>query len=248
MTSNVLKGLALIWVCLAPFALFAQSNFIHREYKWDYQGKSYSMKQTFDRSDYVHYRSINRHWRYKDYVKESPYHQVIKPIVQELSKFCQGQGFSQWETVEFLVVFVQSLEYQKETSSPEYPKYPIETLVERGGDCEDTAILLAAIFREMGISTILISPPGHMATAIAIDGKQGTHIKWKGKNYHYIETTGNSWEIGTVPKVYLGQMTVHEIPGKSWAAPLAFGQSKKSTEMALYRQLVMRQANQSAPK
>lgn len=50
----------------------------------------------------------------------------------------------------------------------EYPKYPVETLVE-GGDCEDKSILLAAILRAMGYRTALLvfsGNPGHIAVGV----------------------------------------------------------------------------------
>jgi len=37
----------------------------------------------------------------------------------------------------------------------EYPRYPLETLIEGKGDCEDTAILFASLARELGIEVVL---------------------------------------------------------------------------------------------
>jgi hypothetical protein len=55
----------------------------------------------------------------------------------------------------------------------EYPRYPIETLVDKGGDCEDTAILAASIIRGMGYGVVLLvfpktaDSPGHCAVGVA---------------------------------------------------------------------------------
>ena len=210
---------------LLPITLIAQSSgspSIEREYEWAYKGNTYNLEYQFKKADHNYYRSITRHRRYADYTLENTSHSVIAPLTNEFVAYCEEQNFSAWETAEFIVSFVQSLEYQREHTIPEYPKYPIETLVDGGGDCEDTAILLAALLREAGYSTILLSPPGHMATAVAVEGKSGSFFPWNGKKYFYIETTGKNWKIGKVPNSYAGKMTVYEVPGTSYAASLDY--------------------------
>jgi len=57
------------------------------------------------------------------------------------------------ETIDFVGSFVQQLPYTSDrvtTPYDEYPRFPLETLYEKGGDCEDTAILAATILKEMG--------------------------------------------------------------------------------------------------
>jgi len=40
--------------------------------------------------------------------------------------------------------------------------YPRETLAQRAGDCDDTSVLLAALFENVGIATKLVDAPGHL--------------------------------------------------------------------------------------
>jgi hypothetical protein len=82
------------------------------------------------------------------------------------------------------------------------PKYPLETLSDRGGDCEDLSILLAAIFRELGFATKLINPPGHMALALACKNCDGQFYEWDGRKYFYVETTAINYEVGMAPERY----------------------------------------------
>lgn len=198
---------------------------IERSFKWKYDGETYSMDLNFTRADYDHYRRIRRHQRYAEYTEEHPSHEILGPIVKEITTFCKGENLTDWQTAEFVIAFVQSLEYQREISTPEYPKFPIETLIDEGGDCEDTAILLAALLREMGFSTILLSPPRHMATGIAVEGLNGSHFSWDGKKYFYIETTAENWEIGSIPDSYDGTMEVYEVPGTEGTTALAYNNS-----------------------
>ncbi len=56
-------------------------------------------------------------------------------------------------TIENALAFVQkSVTYQLDPAGSEYPRYPVETLVDRVGDCEDSAILYASIVRTFGYS------------------------------------------------------------------------------------------------
>jgi len=56
-------------------------------------------------------------------------------------------------TIESALAFVQkSVTYQLDPAGSEYPRYPVETLVDGVGDCEDSAILYASIVRTFGYS------------------------------------------------------------------------------------------------
>lgn len=88
----------------------------------------------------------------------------------------------------------------------EYPKFPVETLTEVGGDCEDTAILMASLLQSQPFNydMVLISPPGHMAAGIYSEDRQGRYYTYDGRDYYYIETTGSGWGIGDMPEDYVG--------------------------------------------
>ena len=68
---------------------------------------------------------------------------------------------------------VDSLQYlHDDTTSPstEYVRYPVETLVEGVGDCEDLAILLLGLLSSapLGCRTGLLVPKGHVAVLVAL--------------------------------------------------------------------------------
>lgn len=74
-----------------------------------------------------------------------------------------------------VLAFAQRFAYASDREDhgvAEYPKYPLETLVEDRGDCEDHAILAAACLALMGYDVRLVlldygPGPGHMALAVA---------------------------------------------------------------------------------
>ena len=100
-----------------------------------------------------------------------------------------------------VIAFVQGLPYFKDdvsTKYDEYPRYPIETLVDNGGDCEDTAILTAAFLREMGYGVVLVNPTGHMAVGVKCSSCTGTYYTYNGDKYYYLETTGTGFKVGEI--------------------------------------------------
>ena len=101
--------------------------------------------------------------------------------------------------------FVQDcIEYQYDsdtTGEDEYPRYPIETIYERQGDCEDTSILMAALLKEWGYEVGFLHLPGHIAVALrtADNYSNGDYYEINGHRYLYIESTGSGWNIGDIP-------------------------------------------------
>ena len=108
--------------------------------------------------------------------------------------------------IDYIIDFVQSLGYRfdKTLGFDEFPKYPEETLYEGNGDCEDTSYVLYSLLEALGYDVALILYPGHMMVAIAcgetkkeLCGK--SYFSKDDKKYYPIETTGEEFEIGSIP-------------------------------------------------
>jgi hypothetical protein len=163
---------------------------------------------------YDYYKSLPRSPtpNYSVYVTHPYDDPYIGSLATKLKEAAQAQGYSEFETVEFAVSFVQSLPYVTDnvsTGYDEYPRFPIETLVDNGGDCEDTAILMASLVKAMGYGVVLLrfdataASQGHMAVGIAGgEGIYGTYWEYAGRKYYYLETTGDGWRIGQIPDQY----------------------------------------------
>lgn len=188
----------------------AQSTeMVSRNYTWNYRGKwSWQMKLPVSLYDY--YRKLPRPptKNYSVYVTHPLDDAYIDTLVEKLKNAAKGAGFTEFQTVEFAAAFVQSLPYTVDsvtTPYDEYPRYPVETLVDNGGDCEDTSILLASILDRMGYGVVLLNPPKHLAIGVKGSGNiSGTCWLYEGDNYYYIETTGQNWRIGQLPDKYQG--------------------------------------------
>ena len=153
-----------------------------------------------------YYRNERRHeivgYQLEDGKTTSNYFSFIKSEYdRELmgtlaGKLCHPDS-SDYAKVASALYFVQTIEYALDSVSKgvdEYVRFPIETLSDGVGDCEDKVILLAAIFEEAHIDYALIILPDHLALGAKTDGG----------DYKYLETTHPSWEIGQIPAQFDG--------------------------------------------
>jgi hypothetical protein len=176
-------------------------NEFSRTFQWTFKGETYKATMDFRWDTYNFYKERPRAYdSYAIYTYDKKSFSYLDEMVQTLERKAKAHRLTKWETLEMITAFVQQLEYVREEG--EYPKFPIETLAEKGGDCEDTSLLLAAIFRTMGYDAILVNPPGHMSVALACSDCEGRSYHRNGRKYYYIETTSPGFAIGEIPKEY----------------------------------------------
>lgn len=142
-------------------------------------------------------------------------HWVVRgacPEVEQLARQIHDQvfqgGYSLYAAVSCFAAACQSIPYRLDVDSTgheEYWRYPIETLGDGEGDCEDTSVLLAALLRRAGFSCALLHFPGHVAVGVQIpDDVPGTYLDVDGRNYYYCETTATGWRVGDAPQDCVG--------------------------------------------
>lgn len=134
--------------------------------------------------------------------------QISERAIYALLRFVNGACF--YDTVEA-------------NGSKELIRYPIETLIERTGDCEDTAILYASLAKALGADVALLLMADHVAIGLA-GNFSGTYYAFNGKKYFYLEATSRSepsaevvrnFHIGKVPEGSRGaKAAVFPIDGK----------------------------------
>lgn len=172
-----------------------------RTYRWGYRNQIYRLKMELPWDAFNYYADRNRFYgNYAIYTYEHPEYAYLEKVTQALVRKARANHLNNWQVIEFITAFVQQLEYVTEIG--EYPKFPIETLAAKGGDCEDTSILLAAMLRTLGYDVMLVNPPGHMGVALACKDCDGNAYQVNGRRYFYIETTAMGFQIGEIPKEY----------------------------------------------
>lgn len=190
------------------------SDYRQREYKWvTVDGKyTFTITLNLDYNVYKYYHSLDRYYEVEDfdqyYIDDFYSKQAVEVIVDNLKDLQRQAGYSDAQIVAEAINFVQSnITYQYDidgTGQTEFPKYPLETLFDKTGDCEDSAMLLASIIEEMGYGVALLHYPGqHLAVgALGGSGVTGTYYNYNGRNYFYIETTAKGWQMGNMPDEY----------------------------------------------
>jgi hypothetical protein len=201
--------LVLIILCFSyTFVHAAAEDHVDRHFEWKYRGRTWTWDLSIPLEIYNTYNLVTPSERIlEEYcflvTTKDPF---IMEAANELHAFSQREGYGSYDEVSFVLAFVQSLPYTSdyETSGyEEYPRFPIETLVDYGGDCEDTSILFATMITLMDYDAVLIKLPEHMAVGVWAEGGVNVgYYEHDGKKYFYCETTNEGWKIGQIPSEY----------------------------------------------
>lgn len=193
-------------------------------FEWERQDNRGTMwiEISVDAEMYAHYRGLTRYHgidNYHNYINDSNNKAIISDIVAVIRDVADDLSYSDAAVAREVAKFVQdAIEYQYDsdtTGEDEYPRYPIETLYERQGDCEDTSILMAALLKELGYEVGFLHIPGHVAVALrtADNYDGGAYYEINGHRYLFIESTGSGWNIGDIPEEFQeAQATFYLIP------------------------------------
>ena len=197
-----------------PFVVFGQGASIELRYTWRYAGRTWSLTHRFSTEHYQFFRTRPRildYMEYAEYIHDSRDDGQLQSLIDELERLAADAGLSIWEKLNLVIAFVQSIPYVEEPC--EYPRYPLETLVECKGDCEDAAILAAALLQQMRFEVVLLAfrEENHMALGIRVvppTPVEHPTYTWNGGAYYYLEPTSVGWEIGDIPDQYRSQPTL----------------------------------------
>lgn len=187
------------------------NNPVSNEFTWtSFEGLYYAtICYSIDSELYEYYKSLSRYYgndEYINYINDPLNSEYLDMIVENLEEIGDRREYTPGERVREAVSFCQSFEYETDDTTSahtEWPKYPVELLYERKGDCEDTSLLLAGILTKMGYGVALIKFDDHMAVGIKGDDTlTGTYFTYEGNDYYYVETTNKGWYIGEIPEEY----------------------------------------------
>jgi len=181
------------------------SGFHERRFTQRAHGLQTEFTLSVPKAPYQYYKNRPRTGAYGAYISDRFDDTSIRSLANTIQNFGDENDLSARQTVDLAIAWIQGMEYTQDkpaTGYNEYPKYPFETLVDRGGDCEDTSILLASVLQAMGYGVVLLKLPqaSHMAVGAAgEDAIEGAYYEHEGQKYYYVETTGSGWQVGEVP-------------------------------------------------
>ena len=195
---------------------------VSRTFDWVYDRSSYTITMDINYEDLLYSRGLysadkrrqaSDHVRDQTFVTYSYTDKTMSPYMEELVDKLISAYMSKHSTVNeveflgYILSFTQYIEYQSDEEYmgvDEYWKFPLETLYDQGGDCEDTSILFVAIAHEcrdkVGLSynVALQLLPGHMAAAMELSSGSSRYTT-NPYGYIYGETTTTDFAIGEIP-------------------------------------------------
>lgn len=181
----ILSFIALVIIMFICFVTIYEGQCNIKEYKDVYTSEFTPNENLGD-----YYRSIERFpiADYSGYVF-SPYDDSY------LLKLASTLNNSIYE----IVHYVRELPYISDVE--EYPKFPMETILDNGGDCEDKSILGASLLFLSGFNVSLIRCPNHMVVGVQIASWDDFGVIG---GYVYLDMT-NDGGLGEIPDSYKGE-------------------------------------------
>ena len=128
-----------------------------RRYEWEYNGTTWYWTVSIPKWLYYEYRQRPRGpWGsrdYDEYVLDTLDDNYMRSLGQTIE---DAMGGDYYATIECAFNFAQAaVRYIPDPSGFEYPRYPIESLVDGIGDCEDSAILYASLVRTLEYGALI---------------------------------------------------------------------------------------------
>jgi len=188
-------------------------GFVALRFEWIWEGETQRFDALVSWNLYQTYRGRLRipfvdNYDYGVYVEDP----LDDPTLGDLADALWEQaGGTTTDYVRYVLRFVQyAIAYRADPPSAEWPLYPIETLVDRAGDCEDASILYVSLLRERNVPCKLAfvdtddnGLPDHVlafvpsASAIPSGCAYSlTVFEIDGKLYAVAETTGSLGDLG----------------------------------------------------
>ena len=215
-------------------------------HSWKCNGRECSITLNVSTDLYDYYRNDREHlaykYRFNEDEREPNYYGFMlsehdRPVIRSLAREFYGHAASEEESIFLALTFVQSLPYAYDTDSKgedEYMRYPVETLVDGCGDCEDKVALLVALLYEMDVDFVLLVLPEHMAVGVHCDEIDiPRYLLYQGKKYYYLETTMPNWGIGDIPENYRSAK-IEVVPVDATPSLLIKGVRFESQEALVY--------------
>ncbi|MBE0480372.1 MAG: hypothetical protein IBX68_05275 [Dehalococcoidia bacterium] len=203
-----------LWESEPPaFARTETSEYFEVRYEWTFDQRRWEYEARIPITAYQYFRDRSRQQPYSEFVLNPDDDEWLNRLAGRFSQIADDHNWGEWQTIGFVLSFVQSMPYTSDkvtTGYDNYPRYPVETIVDGGGDCEDTSILFASIVRGMGYGVVLLhlTQDAHMAAGVAIsqaivDGWNLhyplTYYRDGDRLYAFCETTGTGWKLGQKP-------------------------------------------------
>lgn len=198
--------LMIVLPCAAHSVVEADGHYAI-SHEWEHQGRRWNCMLNIPVELYRYYQGrAHQSDDMVQFVLSDYDRQCVRSLVGSFREGGVKANYTDADNMGNVISFVQSLQYVSDRESKrekEYARFPVETLVDGEGDCEDMAILAAAILHEMGYGVLLVILPDHMALAVDCDEScEGIYYEYGGRRYFYLEVTSAGWSVGQIPQEF----------------------------------------------
>ena len=190
----------------------SQTQYYSRSFSWNYGGNTWAWNLSIPVALYDAYAQVPDSVRTQVPLSGFGYFTTtedsyLQSLALKMNETANQQGYSAVQTVNFALAFVQSIPYQTDLNSTgyqNYPRFPVEFLIDNVGDCKSHSVLFASLTLLLGYDAVFINPPDHLAVGVLGDNLGGTYWTYNDQNYYYCETTGEGFTVGQLPDQFSG--------------------------------------------
>jgi predicted transglutaminase-like cysteine proteinase len=189
-----------------------QTQYYNREFCWNYGGETWTWNLTIPVALYEAYVSVPDSVRSQIQLSGFGYFTTtddsyMQNLAQKINETATAEGYSSLQEANFALAFVQSIPYATDLNSTgyqDYPRFPVETLIDNVGDCKSHSVLFATLTLMLGFDVVFINPPDHLAVGVLGNNLGGTYWTYNNQDYYYCETTGEGFTVGQLPTQFNG--------------------------------------------
>ncbi len=216
-SNNVGNEAMVTYSIVLPEEVEPENDTLEKTFRWRFKQKLHTVTLNIPFQKYE--------WAFQSTINRSPQTQpssskamasfvtvndsVIESLADKLNDLAILNAYTDVEMVNFIMSFVQhNVHYWDDNASKnqeEYWRFPIETLVDGHGDCEDSSVLFASIIENLDFDAVLLfyiidDDIGHLATGVSdITVPSGYFVSYLDKDYYYCETTSIGFTAGEIP-------------------------------------------------
>ncbi len=168
-------------------------------FSWAFEGRTVSMEVPIDGAvlegarraprTVLAFREITQtEWipdYYRAFIEEPHQEPLYEALLANFRSLRETLGLNDDRYAELIVSFVQTLPYRTDPVDLE-PKFPIQTIGDGDGDCDDKTLLAAALLAREGydVAILLFTPEEHVALGMRSNGST-----YGGSGYALVEST-----------------------------------------------------------
>ena len=184
-----------------------QSQNYTTEFAWDYGGSHWDWNLSIPVALYDAYVAVPDSVRIQYGLTDfgfftSTQDSYMQTLASRLNASATQSGYGSYDEVNFVLAFVQSIPYKTDNASTlyqDYPRFPIETLVDNVGDCKSHSILFATLMLILGYDTVFINPPDHLAVGVLGNNLPGSYWPLQWQNLLLLRNHGDRVQNWSTP-------------------------------------------------